>query len=181
MILHLNELELSVNLKLINYLRIYQQLNIFPLGGNTNEGKEFQKTYFFPKYFKNGMAEAKAICKAYNLELVTFETITEALMVMNMCENNQFIQSVSNPTRFWILVDGMTTAAPSSTEWFWTNTGKKVSFVIPWAPNQPDFYNNEEFCLAIGKDLTTPSYRFGDYPCINIGSPFLCSRLDYML
>ena len=127
------------------------------------------------------MAEAKAICKAYNLELVTFETITEALMVMNMCENNPFIQSVSNPTRFWILVDGMTTAAPSSTEWFWTNTGKKVSFVIPWAPNQPDFYNNEEFCLVIGKDLTTPSYRFGDYPCINNGSPFLCSRLDYML
>ncbi|CAG9805251.1 unnamed protein product [Chironomus riparius] len=149
--------------------------------GYTNEGKEYQKSYFFPKYFRNGMAEAKAICKAYNLELATFETITETLMVLNMCENNEYIKSIADPKNFWIVIDAMTTTPKSATEWFWTNSGRKISFTVPWAPNQPDFFENHEYCLAIGKDQSTPNYRFNDMPCLNINRPFLCQNFDYMI
>lgn len=114
--------------------------------------------------------QGKIICKSFGLELVSLETLTEAEYFYNLCHNNDV-------TVGWIFIDGMTLTPKSSTDWYWTNSGKKISYPIPWFPGQPDNYNEDEQCLTISHT----NFLFNDQVCQNYPSLFVCQRIDYFI
>ena len=91
-----------------------------------------------------------------------------------MCENNAFMRSYGDT---YIHVDGMTNTPRSSTDWYWTNSGRKINFPIPWQRVQPDFFLNE-YCLSF-MSYNVPG--FNDLPCETYIAPFVCQRLDYFV
>jgi hypothetical protein len=105
------------------------------------------------------------------MELVSFETLTEVNAFMSMSKRNE-----SSTAHIWYHIDGMTLTPFSPTDWYWTNSGNKVSFLMPWAYNQPDFYGGTEYCLSI-----FPNEGFNDIPCDSSVESFFCQRLDYFL
>ena len=123
------------------------------------------------RYVTADWTKAKSICKSFDLELVSLETLSEYNVFMSMIENHEFIKSSS----FWYYhIDAMTLKPNSSTDWYWTNSGHKVSFPMTWALNQPDFAGSNEYCLSI-----VPREGFNDLPCMNFKTSFICQRLDY--
>ena len=157
---------------IVNYFFLPCNSNFFQknLGGFTDNGSEFQKTYLASRYAKSSWFKAKSICKSFDLELVSFETLNEAQVFLDICKNNEFIKSLGSP---YIHVDGMTQTPHSPTEWYWTNSGRKVSFRIPWQNGQPDF-DGDEYCLSV-----VANEGFNDLPCETYIGSFICQRLDY--
>jgi len=109
------------------------------LDGRTGR-KSYKKTYYISKYFESNWAEAKGICKAFDLELATFETLHEAeSFFKTQAEADPF------PPYSWYLpynnyahIDGMTTILGSSSDWYWTNSGIKIPYTMSWAFEQPN-------------------------------------------
>ncbi|KAL7017388.1 hypothetical protein ACKWTF_010353 [Chironomus riparius] len=65
----------------------------------------------------------------------------------------------------------------SSTEWFWTNSGEKIPYSIPWAAAQPDnFYNNEPV-LSVGRISMDDKVGFNDIPA-NYAARFACQKTE---
>ena len=89
---------------------------------------------------------------------------------MSMSREHEFVRLSSN---VWYYIDGMTTTPHSPTDWYWTNSGNKVSFPMQWAFGQPDFAG-DEYCLSI-----VPSEGFNDIACNSSVFSFFCHRLDY--
>jgi hypothetical protein len=109
--------------------------------------------------------ESRAICRSYDLELTTIETLLEAQTVINL----------SKISGFGGFIDGMTLTLKSPTDWYWTKSGKKLSFALPWRSGEPNNYNNvNEACLVLS------GTGFNDAPCSNIYS-FLCQKIDLMV
>ncbi|CAG9807027.1 unnamed protein product [Chironomus riparius] len=145
--------------------------------GYTDNGAEYQKTFFASKYLRTDWFGAKVNCKAFNLELATFETLTEAQTFLNMAWNHNFIMS-HNLTFF--LIDGMTLTPKSTTDWYWTKNGEKISFKIPWQPDEPNFEFEEEHCLSVWiQDVK--AIGFNDCKCQKLTWPFICQRIDYYI
>jgi len=119
------------------------------------------------------------ICNSFDFELASFETLAEATSFLNMCINNDFIQSYG---LIHIHVDGMTLIPNSTTEWYWTNSGKKISFSIPWQPGEPDFYGGDEYCFSfIAFRYLSNFLGFNVLNCKGYTAPFMCQRLDYFV
>lgn len=76
------------------------------------------------------------------------------------------------------MTDGITATPKSSTEWYWTSSGKKVSYALPWNPGQPDYKLNKEYCLAIGRVRSYNPLKFHDFPCTEDPRQFICQRKE---
>ncbi|CAG9807028.1 unnamed protein product [Chironomus riparius] len=143
--------------------------------GYTDKGSEYQKTYLVSRYAKTTWMNAKTYCKSFDLDLVSFETLTEVYNFIDMAKENSFVKSLGG---VHMLVDGMTPTPNTTTEWYWTNTGTKVSFTLPWQEGEPNFLNNGEYCLALSAHEVS-TLGFNDFPC-DVGlSPFVCQRADF--
>lgn len=129
------------------------------------------KKYYFPRYFKSNWIEAQGICRAYNMELARFETINEVNKVFDLFRANYELSSIST---FWMFVDGMTPAPGSNNNWYWTQTGRKVSFSIPWATSNPS--GGHEQCLSIGRHGSNHPWSFNDVPYEGYKNIFLCQK-----
>jgi len=140
-------------------------------GGFTEEGSEYQKSYFLSRYSKAPWAESKAICKAFDLELVTLESNSELQSFLNIINNNSYLRTLSG-TYLW--ADGISLTPKSKTDWYWTKSGKKLTFPLPWALNQPDFLRVDEYCLALGK-YNNSNFEFHDGIC-SLFISFVCQR-----
>jgi hypothetical protein len=145
--------------------------------GFTENGAEYQKTYLASRYAIANWFEAKAICKSFDLELASFETLAEANFFLNLCYDNDFIQSYGLTH---IHIDGMTQTPNSTTEWYWTNSGKKISFSIPWHPGQPDFFG-DEYCFSFMASPLANVLGFNDMRCNDYIAPFVCQRIDFSI
>lgn len=88
-----------------------------------------------------------------------------------MSKEHEFMKSFGDP---YFICDGMTSLPHSPTDWYWTNSGNKVSFFIPWQNGQPDFGGEAEYCLSF-----MINDGFNDINCQNHIAPFVCQRLDY--
>ena len=119
--------------------------------------------------------ESKSICKAFGLELVTLETLKEANYFLEIAENSE-TKKLAIP--FWIFIDGMTLTPKSTTDWYWTESGEKISFSIRWASDQPDNWRGNEKCFSIGKRYPNDKFGFNDHACSNVNLPFICQRID---
>jgi len=146
-----------------------------------NDGREYQKSYFIPRELKADWAQSKVLCKAFDLELATFETLTEALTFLSIIENNSHIAVLPTPKYFYI--DGYTTSGPSKTDWYWTRNGNKIMYPIPWAPYEPTYGDYNEHCLSIGKNRLDLDWGFNDIHCQNQEKNFIfiCQRIDFYL
>ena len=111
------------------------------------------------------------------MELATFETLNEAETFLNVAYENAFIKAY-HLSHFYI--DGMTLTPNSTTDWYWTKNGEKISFSIPWQPDEPNFDSNVEYCLSVWiQDIKV--IGFNDGQCQNIEWPFICQRIDYFV
>ena len=119
---------------------------------------------------------AKSFCKSFNMDLVTLETLTEARAFLTLADREPFFQRYGEAN---FQIDGMTTTLKSTTQWYWTDSGNKFSFPIPWYPGQPDNQGNVEFCLTLIPD-TSNKFLFHDINCQN-PYLFVCQRFDFVI
>jgi hypothetical protein len=137
-------------------------------------GWKYRKVYYISKFFKSSWAEAKAVCQAFNLELATFETLTEYQNFQKLLEKtNPFPSSVD-----MVHVDGMTTKPGSTSDWYWTNSGVKIPYCLQWNPGQPDNANGDEACLTIRK--SNGKYAYNDYFCSGGLTYFICQKTELL-
>ena len=74
----------------------------------------------------------------------------------------------------------MTLTPRSPTDWYWTKNGEKISFPIPWQPDEPNFDYNEEFCLSVWIQ-NVRVIGFNDGRCLSSLWPYICQRIDYFV
>lgn len=115
---------------------------------------------------------ARGVCKAYGFDIVSFETLHEAIAVRNFCKK------YSDSLDYWTYVGGISLKARSATNWYWVNSGKKVSFEIPFGNGLPDFAGSDEWCLALGPQKI---FAFNDVSCSGYEFKFICQRIEFML
>lgn len=153
-------------------------LNSFYLpGGQTNDGVKYKKHYYFSKYFKSTWVEAKAICKSFDLELVTFETRVEAEFFFKKIAT---IYYFTNFDEKYVLVDGFSSTPKSTTDWYWTNSGLKVPYNMQWLEGEPNHTEGMENCLSIGRKMQNQKIGFNDIPCYKYSYKFVCQKTIMM-
>ncbi|CAG9805261.1 unnamed protein product [Chironomus riparius] len=135
--------------------------------GFAPDGSEYQKSYFYPKYSLTApFLESRAICKSYDFELATLETHAEAQAIIKLAQN---LGSE------YFYVDAIALTLKSPTDWYWTKSGKKLSFALPWGAGEPNNYNNlNETCLALS------SIGFVDLRC-TLSRLFVCQKIEFMI
>jgi hypothetical protein len=107
-------------------------------------------------------AEARSFCSSYGLEFLTMETLEEAKAVLTMADNNSILRQLPYA---WLHVDALSMSLKSKTDWYWTKTGKKISYTIPWRSVAPNDAAGREYCLTIGKGSINEKIGFDDtYP-----------------
>ncbi|KAL7035705.1 hypothetical protein ACKWTF_008515 [Chironomus riparius] len=163
------------------YINDVAFLNLGIYRGYMSDGSEYQKSYFIPRTLKADWAQSKGLCKAFDLELATYETINEALTFLKLIENFNVTAFLPTPKYFYI--DGFTTSGPSKTDWYWTKNGNKILYNIPWAPYEPTLGDYNENCLSIGKNRLDLAWGFNDIHCQNENKTFIfiCQRMDFHL
>ncbi|KAG5681266.1 hypothetical protein PVAND_010717 [Polypedilum vanderplanki] len=140
--------------------------------GLDNKGSEYKKTFFIPRHFRTSWVNSRSICKSYGFDIASFETLQEANAVMSFCKNH------SDSLDYWTYVGGISLKARSTKNWYWVNSGRKISFEIPFARNAPDFAGSDEWCLALGPKAT---FDFNDVNCNGYEFKFICQRINFML
>lgn len=143
----------------------------FTEGGLT----KYQKTYFLPKYLEGNWGEAKSSCKSFDLELVTLETLLEAKTLSLILSN--YFKSSNNA---YFFIDGTSlNGVKSTTDWYWTKNGKKISYPMPWLPSEPNNTGNIEYCLTFIKKSINEDFGFNDGSCLAV-IKFLCQKIEYL-
>ncbi|CAG9809169.1 unnamed protein product [Chironomus riparius] len=142
-------------------------IEIGQYSGEVNDWK-YKKSYYVSKSFKANWDVAKAICRSFDLELATFETLEEF-------QNFEKILESTNPFSDIAHVDGITTKLGSFSDWYWTNSGAKIPYSLLWNPTQPDNgKGSEEACLSLQK--FQGKYGFNDYFCSKQATVFICQK-----
>jgi hypothetical protein len=104
------------------------------------------------------------------MEFVSLETRAEADFFFGLCEKN--IAHFDDYT----YVGGITTVG--KTGWHWVNSGKRIDYAMKWLANEPNFYANNEFCLAIQKKPA--DFSFIDLNCFGVyESRFICQKHEF--
>jgi hypothetical protein len=164
--------KLSSNILDINYYFYY----LLKLGGFADNGTEYHKTYFLSRISLDTWGASRSFCKSYNMELLTLETQTESQAVLNLLDTNNYLKTIHFP--MW--ADLMTLTLKSKTEWFWTSTGNKISFPIPWFGTEPNNNSGNEYCIFIEKPSISGKFGFADGDC-NVNRYSLCHKLDFVV
>lgn len=106
------------------------------------------------------------------MQFVSFETLTEFNAF------TAFLPNINPSLTSFVHIGASTTVGKSATEWYWKNSGRKVSFAIPWQTGEPNNANNIELCLSLRRDGTN-GYKFNDIPCDNYNLYYICQRVAY--
>ncbi|CAG9805260.1 unnamed protein product [Chironomus riparius] len=146
--------------------------------GFTDAGVEYQKTFLLQRYSSAPWAESKAICKAFDLDLVSFETLVESRAFLNMLDTNSALRTLASIS---VWSDGITLSSiGSTTDWYWSKTGKKISFSIDWLPNQPNGNNDQQYCMCIARHDFSSTLKFNDCFCYG-AYRIACQRTQFFL
>ncbi|KAL7036617.1 hypothetical protein ACKWTF_008874 [Chironomus riparius] len=146
--------------------------------GFTTDGSEYQKSYFVSRWFGENWTGARSFCSSFNLQLVSLQTLQEALAFLYLADTHPYFKKYTACSMFYI--DGMTSIMKSTTEWYWADSGNKISYPMPWLSGQPDNANGDERCLAFRRNTPTQNYRFVDNTCSG-GPHFVCQRIDFFI
>lgn len=108
------------------------------------------------------------------MDVVTLETADEAEKFLDVCKkNHQLLGPLAH-------VGAISMEGKSVDKWYWVKSGKQIEYPIKFLPNEPNFYNNSEFCLAVAKDSKN-DFFFSDVNCkAELQNPhefkFICER-----
>ena len=95
-----------------------------------------------------------------------------------MSKNNPFVYAL---WAVYICVDGMTDTSSTTTEWYWTNSGRKISYAIPWQSESPQIPEGTQYCLTFTANEPS-SIGFVGIQCEIIPKwHFVCQRVDYFI
>jgi hypothetical protein len=77
----------------------------------------------------------------------------------------------------WYILGGITVKKGEYDNWMWESTGEQVSFVIPFAKNEPTNIGGDENCLAMHYEKDRDLVLFADINCIKLIFHFLCEEM----
>lgn len=129
-----------------------------------------KKDYFIPRYFEVEWVHTRSICAAYGMEIVSFDSKNEMDSFLELCKQKATLFKTQTH------VGGMTLEGKSLDKWYWVNSGNKVSYSLPFGPNEPNNDGGREFCLSI---FRTPSnvFAFNDIGCSGSDlNKFVCQQ-----
>lgn len=112
------------------------------------------------------------------MELATFETSDEVTELLKNSFLIEIFDRIQDKQYKHFHVDGITSAGNSHTEWYWTNSGEKIPYYLPWATGEPNFKDQNEFCLSIGKGSKNHRLGFNDIGCWNSLNHFICQKTE---
>jgi len=153
----------------------YHLIFSFTSGGRTNNNIGYKKTYYLSRLFQATWVDAKTICKAFDLELATFETSDEASNFINRESVKNFFDGFDD---HFVFVDGVGLTPKSLTDWYWTNSGEKIPYSMQWNAGEPNYHQNYEYCLSIGKISKNEKIGFNDYRCWEYPKHFICQKTE---
>jgi hypothetical protein len=135
-------------------------------------GTEYEKQFFIPRHYKVASAHVKSICLAHNLDIASLDTLNEFNFVSSQCKRQQ------NLVGDYVHIDGIAMSPKSAKDWYWTNSGMRISYEMPWAPKKLDFTQQLEWCLSLGP---TGVYKFNDIRCNGENGEersFICQKVQ---
>ncbi|KAL7027489.1 hypothetical protein ACKWTF_005456 [Chironomus riparius] len=107
--------------------------------------------------------------------MLTLETLEEQQLLFMQLESSTYLRSLNY---VWYWVDSIRVGP--TTDWYWTKSGKKISFPIPWLPYQPDNYEGIEYCLNISKLSMNAKFGYADAKCDN-NSNVACQKIEFTI
>lgn len=105
--------------------------------------------------------------------MLTLETLEEQQSYLTLLESSTYLRSLNNA---WYWVDSIRVGP--ATDWYWTKTGKKISFPIPWLAYQPDNWEGIEYCLNISKLTMNAKFGYADAKCSN-NANVACQKIEF--
>ncbi|CRK98432.1 CLUMA_CG011790, isoform A [Clunio marinus] len=112
--------------------------------GVNQEGIEYEKTYYVSSYIKLAPPAARSFCKSYGMDLVSFESRNEYLVV-----RNKFEPELPRDKSIFVIVGGFAHVQQNGKKIFhWISTGEKIFSGLE--------ATGEEYCLGIKKEANEP-------------------------
>lgn len=106
------------------------------------------------------------------MDVLSLETSTEAEVFLGLCQG-----SASLFEKF-THIGGITLAPKHLSTWYWVDSGKRIEYPLKFAANQPDNFNNIEYCLSIQKE-PGDVFAFNDIECnTNYEVKFICQKVE---
>lgn len=142
----------------------------FFLDGTYSDGTSYKKAYYLSSHFKAHWNVALATCHAYGMEMLSLESSDEESSFLTVCTLWRTLFD-----RF-THIGALTTVEKSRTEWFWVNSGNKISFPISFSSGEPNSEDNNEMCLTM--DKRSGLFQYNDITCDGgMTAKFVCQ--DY--
>ncbi|XP_065355053.1 lectin subunit alpha-like [Calliphora vicina] len=120
------------------------------------------KQYFIEAGQEYTWFDGLSRCLKMNMNLVTIETEAKSQEINSLVEN-----TFGKPVKLW--VGGVMTHFQDARQYIWIHTGLPFSYTY-WNGENPDFYNNAEYCVQIGWG---PNMEWNDKYC-NSRLGFIC-------
>jgi len=124
--------------------------------GTYSNGKR-GKTFFIPRHFKSHASSARAICKSYNMDIVSLETKEEADAFLSLCKSNSDVLD----TRAH--VGAITLGSETNSTWFWVASGNSIDYPLKFGIGQPNNYGGFQRCLTV--EWMDNECKFNDRHC----------------
>lgn len=105
-------------------------------------------------------------CKSSGLDLLMLEDQVEADNFLKLCTSN-IKQFDENQKAFVGAVSSV-----SLTEWFWFESGQKLSYQLAWNPKEPNNSQGRENCASL--KAINGKFGFNDVFCYNEYKSFIC-------
>lgn len=106
------------------------------------------------------------------MEFLSLETLEEATFFLALSDKN--IAHFDDLTH----IGATTTVGRNPDKWYWVNSGKRIDFNLKYAPGEPNFAGNVEFCLSVGKN--PGNFMFHDLNCYGAyEKKFVCQKMDF--
>lgn len=120
---------------------------------------------------KTEWVNALAVCKSFGMDMISLETKTESEKMLEICSKNANLFDVHT------YAGGLTANSLTLDEWYWINSGKRLNYMLRFAPGEPNNHKGSEFCLSIVRWEGTTTFYYNDIDCSNDARPFLCQKM----
>ena len=127
---------------------------MFPAHNDTHE-----KFYFLSRTMRAKWTNTRAICKSYNMDVLSLDCEAETEHFRNLCKINH------KKLDQFTLLGGMNLVPKSKEHWYWVNSGEQIDHRIKFSIGEPNFNYDDELCLAIVKFSAGLLFLFNDVPC----------------
>lgn len=130
------------------------------------------KNYYIPRYFKTSWTNSRSLCQSFGMDFVSLETENEANEFLNICK------SKANLFQTGAFIGAISLEGASRSQWYWLNSGNRITYPIPFGPGKPNNVEGRAFCLELWK-YSASNFLFVDAFCSGYESQFICQETSY--